>query len=260
MRILILILSLFFALSAFGQTKMSDREADGLKGKVKSVTTVRELIESKNFYNTTLGKQRDLIESYNLDGTQTEAIDYEFNSKDTYTIIDGDLTAKYSKLEERPQNEGLVLIAPPLKNKEQPTQPKDDRYNLKYKFKYDDKGRRVELAFYGNTGIYLGKIEYKYDEKGFLIEERRYNEGSSLKETEPNVQFVYKYDASGNLVEEKETSYRPDKNTVRTRTYDNYKLDSQGNWITRTVTSLSEYQGKELKAVWKYSRKIEYYK
>lgn len=258
MRILVLIFSLFFSLSAFGQSKMNDREAEGLKGKVKSVVISAEKIESKNYFDNTLGKIPDRIEKYSLDGTQTETIDYQSNSKDVYTIIDGDLTAKYEKLDNRPQNQGIFVA--PQKKAQQPTQPKDERYDLKYKFKFDDKGRRIELAFYGNTGIYLGKIEYKYDDKGRLVEELRYNEPGESGKAELNNQFIYKYDASGNLVEETDTLYRPGKNSIRLRTYTNYKLDAQGNWVARTMTSSQEYEGKELRVVYKYSRKIEYYK
>jgi len=252
MKYLSIIFILIFALSVFGQQKMSDRDVDGLKGKVKSITTVREIIESKNYADNTLKKLKDKVESYELSGTLTETIDYEYNSKDIYTIIDGDLTQKYSQLVKKETFKVGRLSSQP---EPKPTQPKDERYDLKYKFKFNDKGRRIETLMYGNTGILWGKIEYKYDEKGILIEELRYSEGGDLNE-----QYTYKYDASGNLTETKLELHRPEKNIISFLKYSNYKLDSQGNWIEQTVTSLGEFQGKELKTVSKHSRKIEYYK
>ena len=253
MRIFILLFSLFLTLSAFGQTKMTDREADGLKGKVKSVTTTSELIESKNFADNTLKKSRPQVESYNADGIKTMRLDYEYNSKDVFTVIDGDLTEKSSQIVKKPQNQGLFTVAD--EEEEKPVHPKDDRYDLKFKFKYDDKGSRIETLMYGNTGIVWKKIIHKYDEKRTLIEELHYNNGKTLNE-----QYTYKYDADGNLIEMKLELHRPEKNIISYWKYSNYKLDAQRNWIARTVTSLGEYGGKELKTVSNYSRKIEYYK
>jgi hypothetical protein len=253
MKVLVLILSLFFAFSVFGQQKMSDREADGLKGKVKSITTSRNLIESKNYADNTLKKYRDKVETYDPSGTLTERIDYEYNMKDVFTVIDGDLTEKSSQIVKSPQNKAVFTVAD--EEEEKPLYPKDERYDLKYKFKFDDKGRRIETVMYGNTRNVWKKVVYKYDEKGFLSEALHYNNGKTLNE-----QYTYKYDTDGNLTEAKLELHRAEKNIISFLKYSDYKLDSEGNWIARTATSLGEFQGKELKTVTKQSRKIVYYK
>ncbi len=253
LRNLAVTLALLFALPVFGQQKMSEKEADGLKGKVKSVTTVRQKIESKNYPDNSLKTLRDKIEMYDENGDPTKSVDYEYNSKNIYTFIDGDLTSKYSQIVKAPQNEGL--FSSDRKQKQKPTQTKDERYLLKYKYKFDDKGRRSEMLMYGNTGILVGKIKSKYDDKGVLVEELRYTESGDLNE-----QYIYSYDTTGNLIESKLILHRPIKNLISFLKYSNYKLDAQGNWIERTETSSEEYEDKELKTVYKNSRKIEYYK
>ncbi len=102
--------------------------------------------------------------------------------------------------------------------------------------------------------ILVGKITYKHDKKGLLVEELRYWEGNILNE-----QYFNKYAAIGNLIESKLVLHRPDKNIISYWKYSNYKLDTQANWTERTVTSLGEFQGKELKTISIHFRKIEYY-
>lgn len=252
MKISILFFILLFTLSSFGQQKMSERELDGLKGKVKSVTTVREVTESKNYADNSLGKLRNLVELYNENGVPTETIDNEYNDRTVYAFIDGDLTSKSFQIVEK---ETLRAVITGSKTESKAEKPKDNRYGLKFTYKFDDKGLISEKKVYGNTGVLFNKIVYKYDGNNVLAEELRYDDGTDL-----NDQYFYKYDASGNLVEEKQVLHRPNKNIVSMSKYGNYKIDSQGNWIERTVTSLGEFQGKELKTVMKYSRKIEYYK
>lgn len=101
MKISILIFILAFALSIFGQQKMSEREFRGLKGKVKRVTTTGDIIESKNYYKNTLGKFDLRVEFFDENGVPVETIDNESNYKDTYTFIDGDLTSKSHKMPEK---------------------------------------------------------------------------------------------------------------------------------------------------------------
>lgn len=76
----------------------------------------------------------------------------------------------------------------------------------------------------------------------------KYTRGNKLNEHSLN-----KYDVSGNLIEQK----RLGGSVIR---YSGYKTDAHGNWTERTATFLQDYQGKELKKVIKYFRKIEYYK
>lgn len=252
MRISILIFVLSFTLSIFGQQKMSERELDGLKGKVKSVTTVRDIIESKNYADNTLKKLRNKVELYDENGAPTESIDNEYNYRYVYAFIDGDLTGKSFQIVKK---ETFRVEKQGSKTEPKEEKPKDERYDFKHKYKFDDKGRIIKTNVYGNTGDLFNKIVYKYDEKGVLIEELRFDDGTDL-----NSQTFFKYDTNGNLIEMKQVLHRPDKNIVSITKYSNYKIDSQGNWTERTVTDLGEFQGKELKKVIKYTRKIEYYK
>lgn len=253
MKFFILFIALVSTITVFGQQKMSERELDGFKGKVKSVTTVRQVIESKNYRDNTLKTLRDRVEYYDEDGFPTKTIDYEHNYKDVYAIIDGDLTSKYSQLD-KTQVRRLTIVGSETETKKE-VKPEDECFDIKFKYEFDGKGRIVERKTYGNNGDLYRKIVYKYDKKGVLAEELRYDDGTRLNE-----QYFYKYDSDGNLIEAKQILHRPNKNNISFLKYSDYKLDSQGNWIERTVTSLKKSRGKELKVVIKNSRNIEYFK
>jgi hypothetical protein len=252
MKIPILIFVLSFTLSILGQQKMSEKELDGLKGKVKSVTTVRDIIESKNYANNTLKKLRDKVELYDENGAPTESVDNEYNYKYVYTFVDGNLTSKMFQIVKK-ETLKLATSDSEIRSKEKKTE--DERYDLKYKYKFDDKKRIIEQNVISNTNELFNRIVYKYNEKGLLVEELRYSNGTVL-----NDQYFYKYDANDNLIEMKKVLHRPEKNIISIAKYSNYKIDSQGNWIERTETDIGEFRGKELKKVIKYFRKIEYYK
>ena len=252
-KTLMTIFLLFSVVSTFGQQKMSIRESDGLRGKVKSVVTARNIIESKNYADNALKKLRDEIEFYDDSGVLTERIDKEYNDRTVYTLIDGELTSKRSQIIKTPTLQTKISGAETKSKKEE--KPQDERYDLKYIYEFDNKGRIIELKVVDNTGSVFNKIVYKYDKNGVKNEELRYSNGTEL-----NDQYFYKYDASGNLIEVKQVLHRPDGNTVSFYKYGNYKVDSQGNWIERVETGLNKSNGKELKRVVKYSRKIDYYK
>lgn len=246
---LALTLVLISTMTVFGQQRMSERELDGLKGKVKSVKTLREIIESKNYFDNTLKKLLDKVELYDENGVPIESIDNEYNSRQVYTFVDGDLTSKDFQIIKK---ETLTVR---LRTEPKEEKPKDERYDTKFVNKFDDEGQITEKKVYGNTKKLFKKIVYKYDEKKLLIEELGYDDGKQL-----NDQYFYKYDKSGNLIQTEEVLHRTEKNIVTVTSYSNYKIDSQGNWTERTETRLGKYEGKELKNVIRHSRKIEYYK
>lgn len=235
---------------------MTEREKDGLKGKVKSVTTSDEVIESKNYFDNTLKKYADKVKQYDENGLPTEMIDNEHNNKYVYKVIDGDLTYKSFQIEKKEtRRNSITRLGSELGSETKKEKPKDERYDLKYKYQYNDQGQPKELTFYGNDGEFWKKIVYTYNKNGFLIEDRHYYAGDRINEN-----YFYKYDSKSNLIERKLVLHRNPKNTVSVTTFSDYKLDSEGNWIERTATNLGESDGKELKTVIKSSRKIEYYK
>ncbi len=249
MKILLLIFVLSFTFSIFGQQKMTHRDLDELKGKVKSVTTSREVIESKNYADNTLKKYRDEVKFYNESGSPTKSIDNEHNDKTVYTFIDGDLTSKSFQIMKKTKNQVIFGGSKPKIEK-----PKDDRFDTKYKYKFDSSGRIFELKIFGIDGDLYKRIKYKYNKTGVLLEELHFVDNNRL-----NRHHFYTYDAKGSMIQLKHLLYRPKKNITKIYTYRGYKLDSQGNWIERKVTSIGKFKGKELKAVTKVIRKIEYY-
>ncbi len=107
--------SLFAICSAFNQKMKSDREDDGLKGRVKSVVT--EGVKLTNDSSQLKEGERKLksVETYDIDGNITEKIIYDIGDKHVYTFIDGSKTVKITRFENG-NNPPPVIVVVPLKN------------------------------------------------------------------------------------------------------------------------------------------------
>ena len=204
----IIILALFLTVSA--QKKMTDREFEGFKGNVKSVSI--ETMPMSDSGNPKNKNKRVVWEkwSYDKDGRKTEEYNPQGKSKVTFTVKDGFKISKLM-LEEGENSETL---------------------NRKFVYEYDSKGRVKTAKEYLQNGNLVSDKSLKYDENGRVKEETVTDPVSSTK-------VVYKYNQKGNLIEmlEEKTSKLGVGTKSKTKiVYSDYKVDAHGNWTQRKTT------------------------
>lgn len=101
------------------------------------------------------------------------------------------------------------------------------------KYKYDEKGKVIEVSFYTPTGkpavapvgpcFGAHRLDYKYDARGQVAEQCAFEPDGSLKRT-----ITYLYDERGNVTEESR------KDPYGTTTFRHtYEYDERGNWAQR---------------------------
>ncbi|HBS85941.1 MAG: hypothetical protein A2W91_08700 [Bacteroidetes bacterium GWF2_38_335] len=253
-KILLLVFCLFFAFIINGNCQTQDDtktdwKSDGLIGKVKSIKTVKYIINDTS--GEILPGEIKCSESaeYNENGGKIESDDqYSNNSKYKYddknksvecttlkldksinVIISkfdakGNETATYKKC----PNDSIILRTI-VKNVydekenliEKSINNSDGSLNYKYTYKYDDKGNMIEKC--GSCcGNYSDKRIYIYNEKGIAIEMSFYNSNGKLETNE-------KYDDKGNLIEM--TWYKPNGKKISGKSSIQYEYDQKGNWI-----------------------------
>lgn len=217
------------------QTKMTDREFEGLKGEVKSVRTEYANVEKSQGAPPNRERKLDGENFYDKKGNLTQTLYPGTNRKLIYTLIDGFKTYKQSDIEKKPKpSDGVMLI---MKGDGEPIEepeklfPPDERYDTKYVYEYDPKGRIAVERVFGNNGKLWSKRSFVYDDKGRVIEE-------NLNDTGEITKFTFKYDDKGNLIErlDERTIKGREKNKDFKMVYSDYKLDSKGNWIERRQT------------------------
>ncbi len=213
---------LLSCLDLSAQNRQSDREFQGLKGKVKSVLTERadanmkgrKLIESKR------RKQQSI--SFHPDGSASTNEDFAWDSGDLrelnkYFKVDGDkaLTSTFGP------GAIFIIATPPDK----PSKPRDPRYQFKLKYKHDDRGRITEESWLQNDGdLWLRYVyEYAAGERRELV----YDADGAL-----NQRYIYKLDAKGNEIEM--ISYDVATGEIEGKEkYEYLRFDRQGNWSKR---------------------------
>jgi hypothetical protein len=216
--LLILVLNVIFATSAFGQKQVSDRAAEGLRGNVKSV-----VIEA----SSASGKSARVVMSkltFHADGNLNTREDYgpagDLLTSSSYSFLEGERVVKMETI--YPPN--MVVLGDPTKTK----RSSDPRYTYKIRYKFDSLGRRTEAAWLrSDDSIYL-KYRYSYNgnsreelidfDNGLTIEKK-----VSTLDRRGNVLEVFHRDPSDNSLLYKET-------------YSYLKFDRQGNWIKRVET------------------------
>lgn len=225
---LVMILTSVLSLSA--QTKISDRDFEGLIGKVASVKL--EWKQIKTFPGQSPKPDRFFLstEFYDLNGRQTET-HYESGNKTIYSVIDGFRT--FNTVSPPPRPGESVMTATfdtdkiPVEMSEKITKP-DVRYEYKLTYEYDSKGRIIKEIQFGNNGKVWYARSFEYDKAGRL-------ETETKNDTVAITKYKYTYDNSGLLVESFED--RNIKGAGRDSTekivYSKYVVDSQGNWTSR---------------------------
>ena len=129
-------------------------------------------------------------------------------------------------------------------------------YYLKFSYKYDPNGEKIEGSRYDYDSLSLREnYYYKYDEKKNLIElsvilPNKSNDNSGPFLDEQDYKYIYKYDNKGNKIEE--TWCTNDNKHCSKTSFFTYDLFKNGNWTKKT-----EYI--DGIAVFITEREIEYY-
>lgn len=240
-------LVLIFSLACLGQ-KMTDRELDGFKGKVKFV---EGWSEETGLSKKTVKDKPEISDDvvYDEAGNEVKYTFYYMGERTTYFVLEGDKVSKSERFQASAV-EGLKMATAlgPRKSK-----PADDRYETKFKYDYDKNGRIIVERRYSNDGSLKRRISYSYGRDNWPLSETSYIDGPHYKKT-------FKYDGSGNLAEEISINYDQNGNeaSLLSYKYTDYKLDKTGNWIERKET-ISHPGEKEPPRIYIEHRNIIYY-
>lgn len=237
------------SISGNAQKKISDREFDGLKGRVKSV------FSSFTYFENVAGKISEkqsgvkFEKYYDENGNITQTLNYVVGDKNIYTLIEGNITFKTIKID---GVGGSGISSNSTSTNKQNS--RNERYSIKFGYKYDKKDRITEETLYSNDNSLISKTVYKYDEQGRIKETERYNsEKISSRQT-------LKFDDKGNVIEEMLVFLNiKGEDGITKKYYSDYKFDAQGNWTERTETANYKRSGKISVVKTIDHRKINYF-
>ena len=251
---LVLYLSLILLTSAFAQNRNSDRQHDGLLGTVRSVRVESaelakksgKLVERRRVLNSTVtyDESGNILEDviYDADGNPSQRRVYSPSANGsrnvTEQIMGGFITTKEPPKEVTSRKGGqpsAVKADDQIWNQQSVSLSKNV-----YKYKYDDRGNRVEEGWYSEQGALLYRIVYIYGDKGNITEETHYNRDSLNRK----ITYIY---LNGNVIEEVRESRVESSggSYIDKQSYKySYEYDTTGNWIKRTVLSVGSKKGK----------------
>lgn len=201
--------SVLAALAVQAQPPKSDRDFDGLKGKVHQMSHGNQMPsmqdKSHDGESETYDEQGNLIASV--------AVGADSYLHHTYVHVDARTVLEYWG--EKPSLPG--------------SKEDDSRQSAKFIYRYDGKGNRIEKSVFNKDGSLASKQEYTYDPKG-----RRISQSTEVdKEVREELKFTR--DKAGNVITQ--TS-----GTQKT-TYRYTEFDSSGNWIKRIISGLAIKEG-----------------
>ena len=120
---------LVFVVPSYSQKLMSDREADGLKSNVKSVSTESSRLKYESGKWLEDKRQMDSVETFDSDGNLISRQSYDYRGNpfqlSTYFVIDGDRAVKQ---ETKRYDYDPPLMVPGYKVD---AKPRDPRYSFK---------------------------------------------------------------------------------------------------------------------------------
>ena len=239
--------------------KMTDRDLDGLKDKVKQAQIWRQAYgaDGKPVGKPTHGLERNYDEEGNI---QIERwLDDKGELRTTYFLYKGDRVSKSESIPERSIDKPKLPPNVNLQIKKQ-----KGPYDAKYEYKYDKQGRIIEtvqsIPDYPTNNVF----KYDYDPEGRIALETKTFGINKIVTS-------YKYDQAGNMIE---SANKSEVHAVRNLAdlgkglvpltkessisrYSDYILDAKGNWIKRTAVVLNE-KGKAI-SLTQEVREITYY-
>lgn len=255
-RLLVTLFScLLLVIPACAQSQKSDREDEGLRGRVKSIFAEDAKLSNESGKSVEGKRSPSSTVSFDEKGNFTQQVFYRSSGDVHFTIkysfIDGDKTSTI-KYEEDPSSPPPPP-APAPSSSQVSTRPGDPGFDYKYKYKYDAQGNRVEEARYSNKGALSISDVSKFDPKGNRIEWSRYTSKGEL-----NFRKTVSYNDRG---QETELTYFGGDGSISEKySYTDYVIDSQGNWIKRVESKLVTKNGKPYFEPYQVTyRDIKYY-
>ncbi len=217
---LALLLVLLSTASAFAQKNQSDRDFQGFRGPVIKVTVERAELKQSGDTVVEAGRLPQKILIFDTEGNLVSDKTYDQQGEEfdlrTYSFIDGERAVKHDVLSKNIPT-GIGTPDKP------PGKPRDPRYTVKLRYKYDSQGNRTEMAWVADG---RPTIRYVYKREADRKEVMVYRQSGAL-----SYGYVSKLDDKGNELET--TSIVPGDPTSPKTTYTYLEFDSQGNWIKR---------------------------
>jgi len=234
----VFIAGLLCACSILAQTKKSDKEDAGLRGKVRTVFAEDAKLSQSGGQWIEGKRQPSHEETYDEQGNMIKrlAYDYRGNLRDTttYTVIDGDKTSKWESI--RHDYDPPPAMAPPSAGT---PKPHDPRFDNRYVYKYDSRGHRTEVTLYRSDGSQGNRNVTTFDEKGNKVKWELYT-----AEGELNFSSTSKFDDKGNEIEV--TYYHANGTMSERYSHTDYEFDAAGNWIKRKTLKWTTKSGQSI--------------
>lgn len=241
---------LLFSFAATAQTKMTERDFDGLKGSVKSVSTERlELTGEENKTIEAKAKLENEI-TYNKNGDRLTYKSYhQTNGLLFESIIYGFIDGQRISCHEEVKNPNKITKSPEREIK--PIRQTVSEFTYKLKYKYDKNGKLIEDSWHANDDELWIRFIYNYKDK--QREEFVYSADGSLDQ-----KYITVFDDKG--IESEMISYDIKTNEIDGKeSYEYSKFDAKGNWTEKTTF---EHTGDDWKVKKPYEiryRKIIYH-
>ena len=211
-----------------GQSRKSDVEHDGLKGRVRTVLIETAKLSNKSGKLTEGRRKLHSKWSYDSGGTLVEE---EIKGSHRLYRYDSD-----GNRYEKRSSKGMA--GPPNTEDFRYQQEKaaDGSWLFKWVSKHDADGNRIEEMVYSGTREPHSRFNYQYDDKGRRAEVTYEAQGSATK------RFKYGYNETGQIREKLEFNGR---DTFASRRQQDFEFDSSGNWLKSTTFVLRKKAGKE---------------
>ena len=220
-----LALSSAVAATTYAQRGQTDREFEGLKGPVRSVSVERATLTKQG--EREVEGRRVLGERvrYNARGNRVVEESY---------VDSGELGRRlvYRYAGGKKIGTGKSVIPTLTMAGSDPAPPQYEPISETYKYQYDAKGNIREWTFQKGTSSSVWAYRVVYELKGGRRVTHQYNPDGA-----PVSRDVESFDERGNLVEF--TTFTPDPGTVFYKSsYTAYEFDARGNWVKRLASVL----------------------
>lgn len=206
----------------------SDSEADGLKGRVKTVLTEYNAV-TRGPGAPAEGRHQPLrTDYYDENGNLTRSLVYDSDGRPSdvfeYFFLNGERVYKTGNVQSK---DSLPTVVKP--SRQEGREERDPGYDVKLIYKYDARGNRVEELQYLNDGSLEARTVYEYDGKGMLKAKYDYGHGGELSTSN-----TYTYNGKGDITGETVWEHGGDsKGTILHKYSYTYEFDTMGNWIKR---------------------------
>lgn len=228
----------------------TDARDEGLKGKVKGVTT---FIQSAGTHK----RVPDGESYYNEIGNLTTVVHYDEGFPHVVTVfgyVDGMRVNRSGDVAyepgEKPPSKQITFTVRAEDNTKDQNAPRDSRYKMRDVREYDSRNRLIEGRGYQNNGELWQRTTYRYS--GNLRTEQDFDrDGNEMSKTNETL------DAAGNVISQ--LMYGGDDEPPLEYVM-SHEFDGQGNWIVERTYEIRRSRNKKTKKLlWTSYRTITYY-